>query len=129
MKTEKNKTKETKEKREVKIIDASGRTLGRVASEVAMSLMGKTKATFERNKYCGFPVKVINASKLRITTKKLAEIYHTRYSGIPGGLRILKGTETAEKKGLKELVKLATFQMLPGNKLRRMMMKNLTIED
>lgn len=123
MKTEKNKTKE------IKIIDASGRTLGRVASEVAMSLMGKTKATFERNKYCGFPVKVINANKLRITTKKLAEIYHTRYSGIPGGLRILKGTETAEKKGLKELIKLASFQMLPGNKLRRMMMKNLTIED
>jgi large subunit ribosomal protein L13 len=123
MKTEKNKTKE------IKTIDASGRTLGRVASEVAMSLMGKTKATFERNIYSGFPVKVINANKLRITTKKLAEIYHTRYSGIPGGLRILKGTETAEKKGLKELIKLATFQMLPGNKLRRVMMKNLTIED
>jgi large subunit ribosomal protein L13 len=127
MKKETNKNKE--KNREVKIIDASGRTLGRVASEVAMSLMGKTKATFERNKYCGFPVKVINASKLRITTKKLAEIYHTRYSGIPGGLRILKGTETAEKKGLKELIKLASFQMLPGNKLRRIMMKNLTIED
>ncbi|MEK7471380.1 MAG: uL13 family ribosomal protein [Patescibacteria group bacterium] len=116
-------------KTEIKTIDANGRTLGRVASEVAMSLMGKTKATFERNVYSGFPVKVINASKLLITTKKLAEIYHTRYSGIPGGLRILKGTETAEKKGLKELIKLATFQMLPDNKLRRVMMKNLTIED
>lgn len=126
MKTEKNKTKETVN---VKTIDANGRTLGRVASEVAMSLMGKTKATFERNKYSGFPVKVINASKLRITAKKLDEIYHTRYSGIPGGLRILKGTETAEKKGLKELIKLATFQMLPGNKLRRIMMKHLTIID
>jgi large subunit ribosomal protein L13 len=117
------------EKKEVKVIDAANRTLGRVASEVAMSLMGKTKATFERNKYSGFPVKVVNASKLRITARKLDEIYHTRYSGIPGGLRILKGTETAEKRGLKELIKLATFQMLPGNKLRRVMMKNLTIED
>ena len=113
----------------VKTIDATGRTLGRVASEVAMSLMGKTRATFERNRYSGFPVKVINASKLRITTKKLAEIYHTRYSGIPGGLRVLKGTETAEKRGLKELIRLATYQMLPGNKLRRVMMKNLKIED
>jgi len=113
----------------IKTIDAMGRTLGRVASEVAMSLMGKTKPTFERNKYSGFPVKVINASKLRITAKKLDEIYHTRYSGMRGGLRILKGTETMEKKGLKELVKLATFQMLPDNKLRRTMMKNLTIED
>jgi len=114
---------------DVKIIDASGRTLGRVASEVALSLMGKTKATFERNVYSGFPVKVINASKLRITTKKLEEIYHTRYSGIPGGLRILTGSHTAKTKGLKELIRLATYQMLPGNKLRREMMKNLKIED
>ena len=113
----------------IKTIDASGRTLGRVASEVAMSLMGKTSPTFERNKYCGFPVKVINASKLRITTKKLEEIYHTRYSGMRGGLRILKGTETAEKKGFKELIKLAIYQMLPDNKLRREMMKHLKIED
>ena len=113
----------------IKTIDASGRTLGRVASEVAMSLMGKTKTTFERNVYSGLPVKVVNASKLRITAKKLEEIYHTRYSGIPGGLRILKGTETAQKRGLKELIKLATYQMLPGNKLRRIMMKNLKIED
>jgi len=58
-------------KKEEKVIDASGRTLGRVASEVAMHLMGKTKPTFERNKYSGFPVKVVNASKLKITAKKL----------------------------------------------------------
>jgi large subunit ribosomal protein L13 len=116
-------------KKELKTIDAQGRTLGRVASEVAMSLMGKTKATFERNVYSGFPVKVVNASKLRITTRKLEQIYHTRYSGIPGGLRIMSGTETAKKKGLKELIKLATFQMLPDNKIRREMMKHLVIED
>ena len=55
--------KKTKEINSIKTIDAQGRTLGRVASEVAMSLMGKTKATFERNVYSGFPVKVVNASK------------------------------------------------------------------
>ncbi|MBI2627339.1 uL13 family ribosomal protein [Candidatus Nomurabacteria bacterium] len=116
-------------KNNLKIIDAQNRTLGRVATEVAMSLMGKTKASFERNKYSGIPVRVINASKIRITSKKLENIYHTRYSGIPGGLRVLKGAETAAKLGLKELIKLATFQMLPANKLRRMMMKNLQIKD
>ncbi len=126
LKTMKIKSKNT---REEKVVDASGRTLGRVASEVAMSLMGKTKPTFERNIYSGLPVKVVNASKLSITAKKLDQIYHTRYSGIPGGLRILKGTETAEKKGLKELIRLATYQMLPDNKLRREMMKHLTIEN
>ena len=115
--------------KQMKTIDASGKTLGRVATEIAMSLMGKTSAKFQRHVYSGFPVKVVNASKLRITTKKLAEIYHTRYSGYRGGLRVLKGTETAEKKGLKELIRLATYQMLPDNKLRREMMKNLKIED
>src|SRR3990167_1414332 len=89
-----------KEIRETKILDANGKTLGRVASEAAMSLMGKTKVTFQRH----------------------------IYSGIPGGLHILKGAYTAEKKGLKELIKLATYQMLPSNKLRKAMMKNLTIE-
>ena len=103
--------------------------MGRVASEVAMSLMGKTKVSFERNIYCGIPVKVINASKLSITPKKLESIYHTRYSGIPGGLRVLKGTETFEKRGLKELIKLAIYKMLPANKLRRTMMKNLIVTD
>ena len=114
---------------DTKTIDASDRTLGRVASEVARFLMGKNSPSFERNIYSGFPVKVVNASKLRITPKKLKQIYHTRYSGIPGGLRVISGTETKEKLGLKELIKLATYKMLPGNKLRREMMKNLKIEN
>ncbi len=114
---------------EEKTIDAEGRTLGRVASEVATYLMGKTRPSYERHIYSGLNVKVVNASKLKITAKKLEEISHTRYSGSRGGLRVLKGTETAEKKGLKELIKLAIFHMLPGNKLRRTMMKNLNIED
>ncbi len=121
--------KKTIEVKETKTIDASGRTLGRVASEIAINLLGKTKPTFERNKYTGMPVHVTNAGKIRITPKKLESIYHTRYSGIPGGLRILKGTETAEKKGMRELVRLAVYHMLPGNKLRRTMMKHLTIEE
>lgn len=116
-------------KRETKTIDASGRTLGRVATEIAMSLMGKTKATFERNVYSGFPVKVVNAAKIRITSKKLENITHARYSGMRGGLRIIKGTETVEKKGFRELINLAVYRMLPSNKLRREMMKNLKIEN
>jgi len=121
--------KKENKKIEEKIIDASARTLGRVASEVAMSLMGKTKTSFERNVYSGIPVKVVNASKIKITVKKLDEIVHKRYSGMRGGLRILKGTETVEKKGFGELLKLSVYQMLPDNKLRREMMKKLTIVD
>lgn len=121
--------KTVKTKTEIRTVNAEGRTLGRVASEVAGLLLGKNKTSFERNVYSGSPVKVINASKLTITAKKLAEIYHTRYSGIPGGLRIIHGAETLEKKGLKELIKLAVYKMLPDNKLRREMMKHLKVED
>lgn len=114
---------------DTKTIDASGRTLGRVSSEVATYLMGKNKPSFERNSYSGSPVKVVNASKIKITPKKLEEIYHTRYSGFRGGLRILKGTETKEKKGMGELVRLSVYSMLPDNKLKKEMMKHLKIED
>jgi large subunit ribosomal protein L13 len=116
-------------KKDIKTIDAAGKTLGRVSTEIAMSLMGKTSAKFQRHVYSGFPVTVVNASKIKVTAKKLEEINHKRYSGYRGGLRVLKGTETVEKKGFKELIRLAVYQMLPDNKIRREMMKNLKIED
>lgn len=116
-------------KKDEKVIDAQGMTLGRVSTGVATILMGKNAPSFERNIFSGFPVKVINASKIKITAKKLEQIYHTRYSGYPGGFRLTKGTETKEKKGMKELVKMAVFQMLPDNKLRKQMMVGLTVED
>ncbi len=116
-------------KDEIKTIDAEGRTLGRVASEVAHFLMGKNKASYERNVFSGMKVNVLNVSKIKITVKKLEQIYHTRYSGHRGGLRILSGSETKEKKGMKELLRLAVYRMLPSNKLKKQMLKNLKIEE
>ena len=112
-----------------KTIDASGKVLGRVASEVAISLMGKDKASFERERYSGSAVKVTNAGKIRITVKKLEELSHARYSGYPGGLKVTRGSFTVKTKGMQELLRLAIYRMLPGNKLRREMMKNLKIEN
>ena len=121
--------KEKKDTTEEKVIDASGKTLGRVASVAAAFLIGKHNTSYQRNVYSGSRVKVVNASKLRINAKKLEEVFHTRYSGYPGGLRILKGTEIAEKKGLKEVIKISVFGMLPKNKLKKSMMKSFKIED
>jgi len=115
--------------KETKVIDASGRTLGRVATEVAFALSGKNKVSFERNVYSGSPVLVTNASKIKITTKKLEELQHARYSGYPGGLRIIKGAETVKTKGYKELISLAVDRMLPSNKLHKEMMKNLKVQE
>jgi len=121
--------KKQDKKIEEKIIDAEGKTLGRVSTEIASSLIGKTEVSYQRHVYSGLKVKVVNASKIKITPKKLEEISHSRYSGFRGGLRILKGTETVEKKGFNELIKLAVDRMLPKNKLKREMMKNLKIEN
>jgi len=112
----------------LKTIDASGKVLGRVASEAAIALLGKDSAKFKRHEYSGVPVKVVNVEKIRITPKKLNQIRHKRYSGYPGGLKVLTGAEVVEKKGMTELLKHSIFQMLPDNKLRREMMKNLTLE-
>src|SRR5687767_14864120 len=109
-----NTKKTTKEE---KTIDASGKTLGRLASEIAVNLIGKNSASFERHKYSGAPVKVVNASKIRITPQKLEEITHKRYSGYPGGLRVVPASETITKKGWQELVRLSVYRMLPDNKL------------
>lgn len=114
--------------KETKIIDAEGKTLGRLCTEVAISLIGKDKSSFERHIYSGSFVKVINASKIKITSKKLETIIHKRYSGYRGGLRLIKAKETVEKKGFDELIKLSVYHMLPANKLRREMMKNLQVE-
>ncbi len=121
--------KETVNVNTEKVIDAAGQTLGRVATEIATNLLGKNRTTFQRNVYSGVPVKVVNASKIRITPKKLEEIAHMRYSGYPGGLRTTKASETIEKKGWGELIKLAVYRMLPDNRLRREMMKNLKVEN
>lgn len=114
---------------EEKVINAEGKTLGRVASEIAILLIGKDKVSFERHIYSGSPVKVINASKIKITPQKLETIIHTSYSGYPGGLRVIKGIETVTKKGYNELLKLSVSRMLPKNKLKREMLKNLKIEN
>ena len=66
---------------------------------------------------------------MKITMKKLEEIFHTRYSGYPGGLRITKAKETVKTKGHAELLRLSIYRMLPSNKIRREMMKHLTIEN
>lgn len=112
-----------------KVIDAKGRTLGRVASEAAFALMGKDSVSYERNTNSNAKVNIKNASKISITPKKLATIDHKSYSGYPGGLRTMTAAFTVKTKGYSELVKLAIYRMLPGNKLRREMMKNLTIEE
>ncbi len=110
-------------------IDAKGKTLGRTASQVAKLLMGKDKATFERNKVTGGKVELINVSKAKIDIRKLSEKKYDQYSGYPGGLRQEKMSDLIARKGYSEIFKLAVYGMIPANRLRPIIMKNLTITE
>lgn len=110
-------------------IDATGKTIGRIATEAATLLMGKNTPDFQKNTVAPHKVLITNASKVRITAKKMKTVEHNRYSGYPGGFVSETIEEIVSHKGYAEIFKLAVYGMLPGNKLRPIMMKNLTITE
>ena len=110
-------------------IDAKGKKLGRLATEVALVLRGKNESTFERHILPTVKVSVTNAGQMETDEKKLTFIEHKRYSGYASGLKIQKGTEVAAKKGKRELLRKAVYGMLPKNASRAKIMKNLNITE
>ncbi len=110
-------------------IDATNKSLGRLASEVAALLMGKQRTDFVRNAVSGTTVTVTNASKLKIGQKKLDGKTYSRYSGYPGGLTVSKMSHVVERKGYTEILTLAVKGMLPDNKLKKQFLKNLTVTE
>jgi large subunit ribosomal protein L13 len=110
-------------------IDARGKRLGRVASEVAVLLMGKHRTDVTRHQAAAVSVSVENASKLLLDEKKRQQKTYQRYSGYPGGQSEMTMNKVIEKKGDSEVLRKAVYGMLPGNKLRAVRMKNLTISE
>lgn len=110
-------------------IDAKDKTLGRVASLAAKSLLGKNSSDFCKNKVANIKVIIENASKTKMSSKRMEETLHERYSGYPGGLKFETNKKIISKKGWSELYRLAVYNMLPANKLRPLIMKHLIIKD
>jgi large subunit ribosomal protein L13 len=110
-------------------IDATGKSLGRLASEVAAILNGKNRIDFVKNKVLDESVLVTNAAKVRVTGNKMNELLHKRYSGFPGGLKELTLNKVIIRKGYAELIKHSIYGMLPKNKLQDIRMKNLEITE
>lgn len=111
------------------IIDGTDKALGRLASEVAALLNAKNSVDFVKNRVADVTVKVINASKVKVTGNKMKESVHKSYSGYPGGLKEMPLQYVVAKKGYSELISHAVRGMLPKNKLQDIRMKNLTIEE
>lgn len=103
--------------------------MGRLASEIATILMGKNRPDFVRNSIPEVKIKVSNAGKISVTNKKLDSKIYQNYSGYPGGLKERSMKKVVEDKGMKETLRIAVKGMLPKNKLRDRMMKNLIIEN
>lgn len=112
-----------------KVIDATNKSIGRVATEAAMALMGKDNPDFQPNKLADVTVIIENASKTKITDKKKDEKQYPKYSGYPGGLKFESLRKIIETKGYEEVYKKAVKGMLPSNKLRDPRLKNLKITD
>ncbi|GMQ94972.1 MAG: 50S ribosomal protein L13 [Patescibacteria group bacterium] len=111
-------------------IDATDRPIGRVATEAAIVLRGKNTVQFQRNIAPSVKVEIVNASKATgFNPKKMQEKTYKRFSGYPGGLKIITMERIIEKKGYGEVFRKAVYGMLPANKLRKIMMKNLTVAE
>ena len=108
------------------IIDASGKTLGRVAAKAASVLRGKNKPSYTPNSLCGDFVVIINAEKVAVTGgKEQKKIYH-HHTGFVGGLRSQTFEKLLEKHPTDPLA-LAVAGMLPHNRLGRKLMDNVKI--
>ena len=108
------------------VVDAEGKTLGRMASAVAAILRGKNKSTYTPHVDCGDYVIIINADKVAVTGKKRQEKIYKRHTGYPGGLRELTFEQLMEKHP-EEVVRHAVKGMMPNGKLGRKMFKKLKV--
>jgi large subunit ribosomal protein L13 len=108
------------------VVDAADYTLGRLASQVAAILRGKNKPTFTPHMDCGDNVIVINASKIRVSGKKLDQKVYYNHSGYVGGMKETTLKEMLAKKP-ERVVELAVKGMLPKGPLGRKMYKKLHV--
>lgn len=113
-------------KRDWYLVDGQNLVLGRLASQVANILRGKNKAIFTPSVDTGDFVIVVNAEKIALTGRKLADKMYYSHSGFPGGLKEITAGKLMEKKP-EEIIRKAVKGMLPKNKLSRHMLKKLKI--
>ncbi len=110
-------------------IDATDRTLGRVASEAAHALLGKRSVHFAKNQAIPTKVIITNAGKMHLPSRRTKTKVYTRYTGYPGGFFKTTMEEMIAKKGIAEVVKKTVDGMIPRNKLRTPRMKNLSVTE
>ena len=108
------------------VVDAEGKTLGRLATQIADALRGKRKPEYTPHCDTGDFVVVINAEKIVVTGKKRTDKVYWRHSGYPGGIRSRTLGEMLERRP-EEVIRKAVAGMLPRNRLARQQIKKLKV--
>ena len=108
------------------VVDAEGRILGRLASEIAVILMGKNKPEYTPHVDTGDFVIVINAEKIKVTGRKAQTKEYDYYTRYPGGHKYISYADMLDKKPEK-VIELAVKRMLPKNTLAKAMLKKLKV--
>ena len=108
------------------LVDAEGKTMGRLAADVATLLNGKHKVTYTPHQYCGDFVIVTNVEKMVLTGKKLDQKFYRTHSGFPGGLKEVKYDKLMATKPELAL-RLAVRGMLPKNSIGRASLNRLKL--
>lgn len=117
---------EAEENREWYVVDATGQTLGRLATQIATVLKGKHKPMYTPGMDCGDYVVVVNAERVRVTGRKLEQKIYYRWSGYPSGLNEIKLREQLVKHP-ERVIQAAVNGMLNRNRLRRQLMGKLKV--
>jgi len=117
------KTKANQQIKEIRI-DAAQKPLGRLASEIATILRNKNSVDFAPSKIPSLKVVVFNTDLIKIFWKKLKNKLYWRYSGYPGGMKLTPMGKVFEKDS-REVLKKTVYGMLPKNRLRAKLIKNL----
>ncbi len=113
-------------KREWYLVDASGKTLGRLASEIAKRLRGKHKPIYTPHVDTGDYIVVINADKVRLSGNKASVKTYHRHSGYPGGLKSITFDKLI-RRSPEKVIEIAVKGMLPKNPLGRAMFRKLKV--
>ncbi|MBA2765203.1 MAG: 50S ribosomal protein L13 [Thermoleophilaceae bacterium] len=108
------------------VVDATGQTLGRLATQIADALRGKRKPEYTAHCDTGDFVVVVNAERIAVTGRKLEQKRYYRHSGYPGGLRSRTLQEMLDRRP-EEVIRLAVKGMLPRNRLARQQLTKLKI--
>ena len=119
-------TKPAEVKRDWFVVDADGKTLGRLASEIATILRGKHKPIYSPSVDCGDYVIVINSKKIRVTGNRLDQKNYYSHSGYMGGLKTISLRDQLERYP-NRVIESAVKGMLPKSKLGRQMIKKLKV--